>query len=266
MADGIRSIQRAFLVLRAMNEKPVWSLQELQVCTGLPKSTLHRILSALRDERYVRCDEGMYGYYQLTSNVLALSKGVTERSHLVDVAAPILIATTKRIRWPISMGVIDGHEMRVSFCTMPYSPYAIRPSSFGRRYGLFDSALGKAYFTYCGSVERRILYDHLRAHEDPSVGLPSCQQMKGVIQETRKTGFGVRYGRTSAESSAFAIPVFSRGELLATMCYSTFSGSLDETAIKEFLPVLKDAAQTVGALWDQAQGNSEHQVPKLREH
>lgn len=261
MADGIRSIQRAFLVLRAMNEKPVWSLQELQACTGLPKSTLHRILSALRDEHYVRSDEGMYGYYQLTSNVLSLSKGVTERGRLVDIAAPILIATTKRIRWPISMGVVDGHGMRVSFCTMPYSPYAIRPSSFGRRYGLFDSALGKTYFAYCGKVERRILYDYLRIHDGSTAGRPSWRQMKAVIRETCKTGFGVRYGRTSAESSAFAIPVFSRGELLATMCYSTFSGSLDETVIREFLPVLQDAAQIVGAQWAEA-----HDGPAQQDH
>lgn len=249
MADGIRSIQRAFLVLRAMNEKTVWSLQELQACTGLPKSTLHRILSALRDEHYVRCDEGMYGYYQLTSNVLTLSKGVTERSQLIDIAAPILIATTKRIRWPISMGVIDGYQMRVSFCTMPYSPYAIRPSSFGRKYGLFDSALGKTYFAYCGRVERRILLDLHHLRESSQASSPSKKLIKEILKETRREGFGIRYGQTSSESSAFAVPVFSRGELLATMCYSTFSGSLDETVIREFLPVLQDAAAAIGEHW-----------------
>ena len=132
----VRSVQRAFLVLRAMNERPVWSLQALAERTGLAKSTLHRTLAALQQEHYVRSHEGMYGYYQLTSAVTELSKGVVQQSRLVDVAAPILISTTKRIKWPLSLATVNGCELRVDFCTMPYSPYAIRPSSYGRRYGL----------------------------------------------------------------------------------------------------------------------------------
>lgn len=243
---GIRSIQRAFLVLRAMNEKPVWSLHELQACTGLPKSTLHRILSALQDEHYVRCDEGMYGYYQLTSAVSSLSKGVTERSRLVDLAAPILIAATKRIRWPVSLGIIDGHEILVNFCTMPYSPYAIRPSSFGRRYNLFESALGKTYFSHCGRAERRILYTLFKAHADPG-RMPSWRALRFLIRQTQRQGYGIRYGLTPSDSSAFGVPVICDTELLATLCYSAFSGSLDQAQVTKFLPVLQETAAAIGA-------------------
>ncbi|AEC22106.1 IclR family transcriptional regulator [Pusillimonas sp. T7-7] len=246
---GIRSVQRAFQVLRAMNEKPIWSLQELQVSTGLPKSTLHRILLTLQDEHYVRCDEGMYGYYQLCSTVQELTKGVTTRSRLVDLAAPILITTTKRIRWPLSLGVVDGHEIRCSFCTMPYSPYAIRPSSFGRYYGLFDSALGKTYFAFCGQQERRILFNLNRARKPSEKSMPTWREMRFLIAGARRQGYGIRYGQKPSDSSAFAVPVFSNDELLAVLCYSAFSGSLDEVLLSQFLPVLKETAAAIGLRW-----------------
>ena len=245
--EGIRSVRRTLLVLRVLNEKPVWSLQELQAHTGLPKSTLHRLLATLQQEHYVRCDEGMYGSYQLTHKVKELSKGITERSELVDVAGPILIATTKRIRWPLSLGIIDGHQVRVAFCTMPYSPYAIRPSSYGRQYDLFESALGKTYFAYCSRAERRILFDLYRAGHANTPRKGRWTQILASIRETRRQGYGMRYGRQPTESSAFAVPVFARDELLGTLCYSAFSGSLDDKLIAEFLPVLRETALKIGA-------------------
>lgn len=244
----IRSVQRAFLVLRTMNEKPVWSLQELADRTGLPKSTLHRTLAALQEERYVRSHEDMYGHYQLTSAVEELSRGVVQQSRLVDVAAPIMIATTKRIKWPLTLAVVDGCQLRVNFCTMPYSPYAIRPSSYGRRYSLFGSALGRAYFAFCGRDERRILYD-LHRREQAGADLPGPCMLRSVITETRANGYGLRRGRKDSDSSALAVPVFAGDYLLGAMAYSTFSRALDDDVIRRYVPILKETAARIGNRW-----------------
>ncbi|HWL28695.1 MAG TPA: helix-turn-helix domain-containing protein [Burkholderiaceae bacterium] len=246
----IRSVQRALQVLRTMNEKPVWSLQELSERTGLPKSTLHRSLAALREEGYVRNHEGMYGYYQLTGAVKELSHGVVRQSRLVDVAAPILIATTKRIKWPLSIGVVDGCDLRVNFCTMPYSPYAIRPSSYGRRYALFESALGRAYFAFCDAGERRILYDLCR-QSDSNTRPPGFGAMRRMVAETRAQGYGLRRGGKHSESSALAVPIMAGGNILGAMAYSTFSRMLDDDLIARFLPELRKTALHIGQVWEE---------------
>lgn len=244
----IHSVQRAFYVLRLMNEKPVWSLQELSERSGLPKSTLHRTLATLREEKYVRNHEGMYGYYQLTSAVNELSHGVVQQSRLVDVAAPVLIATTKRIKWPLSIGVVDGCELRVNFCTMPYSPYAIRPSSYGRRYGLLDSALGRTYIAFCDANERRILYELYQESHGGSCPL-TLQDIRRQIRKTRAQGYGLRLGDKHSESSAFAVPIMADGNLLGALAYSTFSRMLDSELIKKFHPILQKTADQIGLAW-----------------
>lgn len=244
----VQSVQRAFLVLRAMNERPVWSLQALAERTGLAKSTLHRTLAALQQEHYVRSHEGMYGYYQLTSAVTELSKGVVQQSRLVDVAAPILISTTKLIKWPLSLATVNGCELRVDFCTMPYSPYAIRPSSYGRRYSLFGSALGRAYFSCCDRAERRILYD-LHVAQPSTESWPPAPQLRRLIRETRAQRFGLRRGQKDSESSALAVPIFAGDYLLGTMAYSTFSRTLNDSVIAKFLPILEATSKKIGQEW-----------------
>ena len=67
--------------------------QELHQRTGLAKSTLHRLLSTLETEKYVRTDPHVYGHYQLTQAVGNLSCGVTTQMQLAELAAPIMVST-----------------------------------------------------------------------------------------------------------------------------------------------------------------------------
>jgi IclR family mhp operon transcriptional activator len=246
---GTRAIQRALLVLRLMNEQATWTLAQLHERTGLPKSTLHRLLLTLQQEHYVRSDESMYGSYGLTSKVHDLSCGVTDKSALVDAAAPVLIATTKQIKWPLTMGVPDGYEIRVNFCAMPYSPYAIRATSYGRRYGVLTSALGKAYLAYCTPQERRILVEMSARDEREPLNLRSVRQ---AIRGTRRLGFGVRYANDPKESDAFAVPIICETGILGALAYSTFAGIMTDQIIERFLPVLNRTAQEIGARFDHA--------------
>ena len=79
--SGIRSISRAFAVLRAMNERQQSELRELHAITGLPSPTLHRILATLQREGYVKPEGG--GRYRLTARTRELGAGYTEKSLIV---------------------------------------------------------------------------------------------------------------------------------------------------------------------------------------
>lgn len=246
LAEGLtRSIQRALLVLRALNEREIWTLQELQQRTGLPKTTLHRLLATLQAEHYVYSGEEMYGQYRLTHHVRNLSSGFVEKNRLADIAGPILIAATKKMKWPMAIGVIDGTCVRANFCTMPYSPYSMKPTCFGQRYGLLDTALGTAYLSYCGAPERRILMQLLREQQGPDA-VPDSKALRSLVQRTRRQGYGLRASTRPDDSSALAVPVHARsGELLGTMGCSTFSRSLDAAWIGRVLPFVREVAMRI---------------------
>lgn len=163
----IRSVARAFGLLHAMNEKQPCSLAELHIATGLPKPTVFRILATLEQEGYVR-NEGGLGQYRVTEKARRLGAGYSEKSLIVDVGAPLVLAVTKIIKWPLAIGILDGDAMVVRYSTMPYSPLAVQATTLGHRLGLFESAMGQAYMAFCGERERRILLDMLQRPTAPS--------------------------------------------------------------------------------------------------
>ncbi|WP_084651886.1 helix-turn-helix domain-containing protein [Ottowia thiooxydans] len=240
-----RSIQRALLVLRALNEREIWSLQDLQQRTGLPKTTVHRLLATLQAEHYVHSGEEMYGQYRLTHHVRNLSSGFVEKNRLADIAGPILVGATKKMKWPLAVGVIDGAEVRANLCTMPYSPYSMKPTCFGQRYGLLDTALGTAYLSYCSASERRILVQLLREQGLADATFES-KALRSLVRRTRRQGYGLRAGVRPDESSALAVPLHARsGELLGVLGCSTFSQSMGTAWIDRVLPFVRDAAAQI---------------------
>ena len=157
MSDSIRSVQRALRLIRLMNTRPVWTLAELVRELQLPKTSVFRMLRTLEEEGFVQSPPGTHGLYRICSSVQDLASGITSESVLADIAAPIVIAGTKRLRWPLSVAVLDDCHMRVIFCGMPYSRLATRTTTVNRRYWMFTSALGRAYFASCHPIERQVI-------------------------------------------------------------------------------------------------------------
>lgn len=244
--DPIRVVQRVLNLLRVMNEREVWSLQALQERTGLPKSTLHRMLGTLQAEHCVYSGPEMVGRYRLTQSVTELSRGVTQKNRLADVARPILIAATKASKWPMSMGVIDGPVVRANVCSMPYSPYSMKPTSIGQAYDLLSTALGNAYLAFCDRYERRILIDLLEQQE-PGVRRWNPMALRQMMRTARQRGHTQRNGQRTDESSAIAVPIRSgSGQLLGVLACSTFSRSMSPSWLERMVPVAKAAARDIG--------------------
>ena len=245
--EPIRAVQRALALLRTMNEQEVWSLHALQQRTGLPKSTLHRLLHTLEAEHYVHSGTAMHGRYRLTQSVANLSRGVTLKNRLADVALPIMIAATKASKWPLAMGVIDGPLVRANACTMPYSPYSMKPTCIGQTYDLLSTALGNAYLSFCDRAERRILID-LLDHADHPQRRWNARQLHQLMRSTRQRGFSLRVGARQDESSAIAVPVWdASGQLVGVLACSTFSKSMAPAWVNQMAPIVHRVAKDIGA-------------------
>jgi IclR family mhp operon transcriptional activator len=240
----VQSVRRALILLGAMNERDISSLQELQRRTQLPKATVHRLLSTLQALKYVYSGPDMYGTYRLTEKVRELSSGLSESNRLADMAGPILVAATKRLRWPLSLGTIDGSRVRIISCAMPYSPYAMRNSSLGETLDLLLTAPGQVYLSFCTALERRMLLKW--RHADASSHRPPTIHLRTLLRQTRRQGYAVGPGAWSAESTALAIPLFAKsGELIGVLACSAFQHTIDPVWVARTLPFLKCTATQI---------------------
>lgn len=241
--DPIRAVCRALQVLRTLNTVQKASLHDLHVHTGLPKSTLSRLLQTLQNEGYAQA-EGDAGAYRLTSKVKELANGYTEKSLVVDVGSPLALRVTRAIRWPLAIGTLDGDAVVVRYSTMPYSPLAVHATTLGQRLGLLDTAMGRVYLAHCGQTERDALLELLRA-ASPDGRVEDEAHLFDELRLIHHQGYAVRLPNARRSSATLAVPVLHSADVVATLCLTTFGKSLTAGVITKYLPVLQTTAEEI---------------------
>jgi IclR family transcriptional regulator, mhp operon transcriptional activator len=242
--DIVRSVVRAFSLIRLMNFRRSWTLQALHDETGLPKATLWRLLSTLRHEGYVVAEDRI-GTYRLASKVRELDNGYTESNRLADLARPKLIALTKKIKWPLALGTLDIDAMVIQFTSAPYSPLALYTTTVGQRRNLLDSAMGRVHLSFCSANEKTTLLENL-VNAPAAMEVDSLASIERDLSQIREAGYAVRQvcGYKPA-SSTLAVPVLVDGESIGALSMTTFPRCMTAATIEKHLPILIETAHSL---------------------
>lgn len=208
---NVQSALRALNVIEALNRNRVTSLEVLHGLTGLPKSTLVRLLETLIAAGYVVRVSRRDGY-ALTDSVLLLSAGVRHRDVLVDVARPALEAFTRKHKWQVSLATGERDCMLVRATTRDISPFAREEVFLNRRVGMLRSAVGRAYFAFCSPEERRTILKLVRT-ADPAqvadVGGPKA--IAALVERVRRDGYAAIVRPPADPTRSLAVPVLEAG-------------------------------------------------------
>lgn len=104
--SGVQSIERAFAVLRALATGPA-GVTDLADRTGLPKSTVSRLLAALEREGAV-AQAGSGGHYRLGPVLAELAPQAAPGLNLAALARPHLAELTRVTGETSGLAVLDG--------------------------------------------------------------------------------------------------------------------------------------------------------------
>ena len=85
--SGVGVIDKAALLLQALRERPL-DLAELQLASGLPRATAHRLVVALEQHHLVRRDG--QGRFCLGFELVALGRVAAQQFRLGEVAVPAM--------------------------------------------------------------------------------------------------------------------------------------------------------------------------------
>jgi IclR family mhp operon transcriptional activator len=239
----VQSVQRALALLAELNRQRVTSIGELHRRTGLPKPTIVRLLETLIAEGFAACDSRVGGY-QVTSKVAALSSGFHGAPMVIEAARPWAIDLTRRLKWPVAVGLLQENAVFVRFSTIPDSPVSPFHATINLRLSLVSRALGRAYLAYCPSGERRLLIGMLSASghaEDRPDNLARAVQQ--LVRATRSRGYAERDPNVEPRNSnTIAVPIMAHKLVLATMGLTYFRSAVRRsTLIDTLVPALKEA-------------------------
>ncbi len=119
--SGVGVLDKAMSVLRVVAVGPS-NLTELQLATGLPRATAHRLAGALEEHGMLRRNSD--GRYELGLGLVPLGQAAAARFPLVDVARPVLDDLRDDTGESVQLFVREGSERR---CVVSLeSPHGLR--------------------------------------------------------------------------------------------------------------------------------------------
>jgi IclR family mhp operon transcriptional activator len=231
----VNSVVRALDILEALNRRPISTIDELYGQTGIPKPSIIRLLQTLEGRGLVR-HANQHGAYFLTSQVRSLSSGYHSEPRLIEASAGLLDELTRKIKWPLAIGIPDSDAVVVRYSTIPLSPLALRHSTLGMRLSLVSRALGRAYLAFCGADEREVLLKLARkSGKSEDAPARNDSKIRAILQATHARGVAIRDPRVRKESNTLAVPVYEQSRVVASVGLTFFSSAMgSDEAIEKF--------------------------------
>lgn len=218
-----RSLDRGIEILETLAREGAMSLADLHRATGLPKSTLRRLLQTLIARRIVRRSlaDQLYRtllvFPDISSDVLP--KGMLQ---IADAAIPRVLALTREIGWPSDIHLREARAMRIIDSTRQASQFHVTRGQINQRVSHFGSATGLACLAALPDREIAATYEALKAdlHWGPlrfGLDLPGVMQQ---VAQVRAQGYAAHaVAPLSAPAGegdlrSIAVAITARGQVL----------------------------------------------------
>lgn len=224
---------RVLDILKIVNEMRIATINGIHELTGIPKSTVVRMLETLMAQGYVARDN-MCGGYRVTHNVQYLSSGYDRVSRVIEIARPFAIDLTRRINWPIGLGVPDGDAIAIQFWTGTISPWAHTNTVLGLRPEFYHSAMGRAYMAHCSEEQRERRIQQLR--DDPELNFTEQSEsaFRTVLERIRADGYAIRNPKTPPfRTLTIGMPLRDGNEVGALVSLSIYRTSIKTRELHE---------------------------------
>lgn len=255
-------VARALSVLEALNRAPLLHVGEIAEATGLPKSSVVRLLTQLADAGYAERMSRIAGW-RATSRVLRLASGVRESDLVAEAAREPMYAFTRKYRWPVFLGIPQGHEMIVRFGTASESPIALDPVVHNLPTTFLLSALGQAWLAFCPAAEREDIIARLAQSRRASDRLARDRaDLDLILARVRKRGYAItdeatrrmttRVIRSALEArkraTGLGVPILAGPRILGALSLRYFRSSLsDAEAARTYLEPMRELAREIAA-------------------
>lgn len=254
MVKENHSISKGLDLIEIMARDGPCSLARLHELSGIPKSTLRRILLTLETRKFARRSLAD-GKYRLTVNLPMLSREPVSSpwASLLEATFSHTLELTRRINWPSDIHVREDPWMRIMDSTRAVSAFSLFQGRPDRRVHLFGSATGVACLAHeqIGEVYKLFHDPNIEAIWSPRrIGLV-WQKFEQTLLETKARGYGTRLSQHLGETTlddklnAIAVPLIHADRAVGgiSILFPKDLMSAEEFA-SEFLPDLRQTAKS----------------------
>jgi IclR family acetate operon transcriptional repressor len=234
------AIDKALEVLFHLHARPEpQRVTEIGRALGLPKSSAHRLLSALMRRELVEQDAS--GRYRPGVGLLGLALGVLEHEPLVALGRSVLEHEAAALGQTMFLVAARGGKLLVLDKVEATSFLRASPR-VGSTVPLHASAVGKLYLAHAPElVEQKRPLERYTART-----IVSVRRLEADVQAARSEGHAISRGEWIEGLSVFAAPVLHVGRMLGAVCAAVPSTRLPRLDERLIASGVVRAAATVG--------------------
>lgn len=237
----IKSVERAARILSAFTvSNPQLTLNQLTESLGSTKATAHRYTMALREAKLVRYSE-RDTLFSLGPQILTLSAAARAGMPIIAMAAPLIHELVQQLNQTVVLSIWDGGTAVVVHVDDSADSVIQVSVRTGARLELERSAQGRLFCAY------------LDPESEPSVKA-ALEETPGLADEMaaiRAEGVSVNLIAVSGVR-AVAVPIFSGGQVVASLAVIGTSYSVPEDAASVMASRLTEVAEMLSADLDRA--------------
>ncbi|PLS31893.1 IclR family transcriptional regulator [Bifidobacterium margollesii] len=243
--SGTRTLIHGIMVLRAVADGAA-NLREVVEKTELSRSTAHRLIQALRVERFLRESDG--GRLQLGPALIELGFQALDSVSLQVVAHPILVDLAHQVKDTIHLAVEDAGM--ALYLDKIHGTRGIEVRSWpGCRMPLTYTGIGKALLLDSPDRWRsQYVQDRNLAGRDPEHDYADEATFSAAMTKFAKQGFAYDLEENEPGIRCVSAPVRDgRGKTVAAISVSGAIQFMPPRRMKALGPVVVDAASRVSA-------------------
>jgi IclR family KDG regulon transcriptional repressor len=207
--DGEKTVQivhRIASVLRAFGKQGLLGITDLASATGLPKSTTHRLVTALMNEGLLVQDEDSHKY-ALSLRVTALGASILNSHTVRKSARPILMELRDQTHESVHLAVLEGLEAVIIDTEDSY--FFVRAVNVpGQHLPAHAVSTGKVLLAYQWEIRLREILAHttLTRYTDSTITDPRL--LLEELRMVRQRGYAISQSELEEGIDAVAAPIF----------------------------------------------------------
>jgi len=238
--NQVQALERADRILQTIAQSPRGTgVTEISAKTGLPKGTVHRLLSSLANLGYVRQDKETKNYF-LGLKLLELGTLAGSQIDLRKISEPLLRDLANRTKETVHMVVLDHDEIvYIEKIESDGDLGGLKMASrVGARNPAHSCAVGKVLLSFLSDeeIERFINAKGLPKRTENTITSPS--KFKEHLKMVRRLGYAVDDQENEHGIRCVAAPILDRrGRAVAAI---SVSGPAFRVTMKLIESKLKD--------------------------
>ncbi len=209
----VQTVRRVASVFSAFQNRGLLRITELAELTGLPKSTVHRIVSALVAEGLLVQDEDSHKY-QLSLRVAELGAGLLSTNSVRRAARPILMDLRDKTHESVHLAVLE--HLDVVIIDTEDSYYFVREVNVpGQHLPAHAVSTGKVLLAYQWEGHLRTMLAQMPLKRYTGQTITDPRRLMEELRQVRARGYAISCGELEMGVEAVAAPIFDQTGTIA---------------------------------------------------